>query len=118
MLQFPQFTLFLCQTDYDVRLVNGVSTYEGRVEVYHAGQWGTVCDDGWDDVDAVVVCKSLGLIGGVAVTDDSFVQGSGPIWMDEVACSVSNTNLKECNHNGWGVEDCEHSEDAGVKCGK
>ena len=108
-------------TDKEVRLVDGVSTYEGRVEVYHAGQWGTVCNDGWDDVDAEVVCNSLGLLGGVAVTNPNYApfgQGSDPIWMDDVACTASNTNLKSCNHNGWGVEDCEHSGDAGVKCGK
>jgi len=43
-----------------VRLVGSGLSYEGRLEVFYNGVWGTVCDDNFDDVDAIVACKSFG----------------------------------------------------------
>jgi len=45
----------------DTRLAGNASSIEGRLEVYYYGQWGTVCDDTFDNIDAGVVCNSLGL---------------------------------------------------------
>ena len=43
-----------------VKLVDGPSPYEGRLEVLYNGVWGTVCDDLFTDVEAQVACYMLG----------------------------------------------------------
>ena len=47
-------------SDLDVRLVNGPSDAEGRVEIRYNDIWGTICNDNFDDNDALVLCKMLG----------------------------------------------------------
>ena len=88
------------------------------MEVYYNYQWGTVCDDGWDDTDASVVCRQLGFgSSGTAIESAGFGQGSNLIWMNSVECTGGESILARCGHLGVGItSSCSHSEDAGVKC--
>ena len=43
------------------------------------------------------------------------MDGSGPIWLESVSC-FSQARLINCTHRGFGVHDCGHSDDAGVRC--
>jgi len=43
-----------------IRLMDGVSRREGRVEICIDRVWGTICDTYWSRPDAQVVCRQLG----------------------------------------------------------
>ncbi|KAM9769952.1 uncharacterized protein ACNS7B_006867 [Menidia menidia] len=107
----------VCEAGSPVRLVNSDSSCSGRVEIFLSGQWGTVCDDSWDLVDAQVVCRQLGCGRALsALQSAAFGQGRGPIWLDDVRCSGSESSITACPHRGFGVHNCGHHEDASVVC--
>jgi hypothetical protein len=85
----------------------------GRLEIMHEGQWGTICDDSFDELDANVACRQLGFSTGSFFTEGA---GADPIWLDDLGCTGSETTLARCAHPGWGVHNCSHSEDVGVTC--
>uniref|UniRef100_A0A2K5DMG5 SRCR domain-containing protein n=1 Tax=Aotus nancymaae TaxID=37293 RepID=A0A2K5DMG5_AOTNA len=106
-----------CPEEGAVRLRGGRDGCSGRVELWHAGSWGTVCDDAWDLADAEVVCRQLGCGPAVAALGAAaFGPGSGPVWLDEVGCRGSEGSLRGCAAERWGRGDCAHKEDAGVRC--
>ncbi|KAM5236305.1 soluble scavenger receptor cysteine-rich domain-containing protein SSC5D [Ctenodactylus gundi] len=100
-----------------LRLVSGPHGCAGRLEVWHGGRWGTVCDDGWDLRDAAVACRELGCGGALAAPGGArFGPGSGPVWMDDVGCGGGEQALRDCPRSPWGRSNCDHSEDAGLVC--
>ena len=121
--------------------MGGSNQYEGRVEVCINEQWGTVCDDSWDSTDATVVCKQLGYAytgseckccllswtfifmqlyladtGGTPHYNAYFGAGTGPIYLDDVACTSSASQLLECSSSPVLAHNCDHHDDAGVGC--
>ncbi|XP_066487129.1 deleted in malignant brain tumors 1 protein-like isoform X2 [Tiliqua scincoides] len=104
-------------TSTGIRLVNGRSNCSGRVEVFHDGQWGTVCDDSWDITDARIVCQEMGCGDArSAQSRGAFGHGTGPIWLDDVHCTGTESALSQCPAKRWESHNCNHGEDAGVIC--
>ena len=82
----------------------------------HNNIWGTVCDDLWGTPDGIVACRQLGMRFVSAVRSALFGEGTGPIWLDNLLCTGSESRLIDCAHNGLGAHNCVHQEDAGLIC--
>ena len=80
----------------------GSVVYDGRLEVFHSGSWGTVCDDSFGYMDAWVACSQLGLEPYTVERSDGFFRllegdyGAGPIWLDDLRCSGAEEGLASC----------------------
>ncbi|XP_063437302.1 deleted in malignant brain tumors 1 protein-like [Mytilus trossulus] len=103
----------------NVRLVGGNYYWEGRVEIYHNGAWGTICDDNFDTNEAKVICTMLGYNRYGSVTaygSAAFGEGRGSIMLDDLQCNGYESDISHCASNGWNHHNCGHGEDASVSC--
>ena len=95
---------------------------QGRVEIYHAGQWGTICNSGFGEREARVACEQLGYLD----YDDGYVwawylrprgQATDRVWLSNLYCREDDDELVECGRGmAWGTNSCAHSSDVGVVC--
>ena len=85
--------------------------------MYYNGEWGRVCNKGWDVYDAQVVCTQLHFgLALAAKLKPYYGEGSGKFWLSNVNCAGTESTIEDCPHSGWGIENCHHDKDAGVKC--
>lgn len=79
-------------------------------------KWSTICDDGFGNNEARVICRALGKpwTGAVAVARAVYGMGSGSILMSELACTGSEAEVLQCPYVKMPI--CSHAEDAGVVC--
>ena len=90
--------------DIVIRLQGSTLPYSGRVEVFYAGVWGAISSSNWDINDAKVVCRQLGYSAGAEVALKNGVYGviSGPVWITNLQCTGSESNVMECAQDGLG----------------
>lgn len=84
-----------------------------RQEIFKCA-WGTICRSGFDDADASVVCRELGL-GGNGTVISGRSPGTGPIWVSNFDCSGQEALLEQCP-NATSTSSCSHSNDVIVRC--
>ena len=113
------------ESQVNIRLVNQDvtnNTMEGRLEVFYSNQWGSVCINKFDFRDALVACNQLfGVSSPETFSSDGNNWGdyegvTPPIWLDELGCMSSETNIGLCAHPGFGTSDCTHNDDVYLKC--
>jgi len=103
--------------DVEVRLADGPTPASGRLEVNVLGSWGTVCDDSWGKEDADVACRQLGYAGGASLEQIKCsalgipeASSSVRIWLDDLSCDGSESNLLDCADRAIGHHNCKHSK--------
>ena len=112
---------------------DGSKSLCGRAEVKHEGEWGTICFRGFTQPSAEMFCKTMGLTGGTARytdgtnptwdetvlthQDKNAQPGADIIWMNQVKCLGSETNLLECPFGeSTEAQDWKHYDNANSGC--
>ena len=110
----------VCLAALEVRLKDGAHSCEGRVEVKHQGEWGTVTDHNWNIEGAQVVCRQLGCGAAIDAPGGAyFGPGIGPIWFHSINCQGKESLLTVCRYpslKDYRPEGLSHDQDAGAVC--
>ncbi|XP_019855132.1 PREDICTED: scavenger receptor cysteine-rich domain superfamily protein-like [Amphimedon queenslandica] len=103
-----------------VRIVSESDSYfrrYGRVEVCISNEWGTICNDYWNDMAATVVCKMLGYSPyGAKALSNTFTEGYLHMHFTKLNCSGSEESIFNCSYNELSNYYCSRYRDASVIC--
>ncbi|XP_052086361.1 neurotrypsin-like isoform X2 [Mytilus californianus] len=99
----------------NLRLIGGRNANEGRLEINLFDEWGTVCHDYFNNIDAGVACKQLGYCTGTVLPSKHVDDGNGTIWLDNVDCVGSEEKLINCSYDSY-LTNCGHQNDVGIRC--
>ncbi|XP_065434808.1 scavenger receptor cysteine-rich type 1 protein M130-like [Chrysemys picta bellii] len=107
----------LCSEFTDLRLVSD-SDCAGRLEVFYNGTWGSVCYNQMSGVTPAIVCKQLNCGDGEQIERDfAYGAGSGPTWLDHIACSDQHSSLWQCPSKPWNPKSCDNrAEETHISC--
>ena len=104
-----------------VRLRDGNSSLDGRVEVLKGVVWGTICDHYFSTQEGSVICRQLGFYGARVTYNYAHYPPATintPIAISYVHCNGDEAQFGDC----YGVYDtfstryCTHRNDVGVVC--
>lgn len=117
MVLCPSEFLSLSGLQDALRLRDGQSHCDGRVEIFLNGVWGRVLDNAWDLRDTAVVCRQLGC-GEAQRAYDALAPGhkTVPVGLSLVRCLGSETHLTRCNVSMSQLVTAGTLQDAGVVC--
>jgi deleted-in-malignant-brain-tumors protein 1 len=86
-------------SDSDIRLVGGVTVFEGTVEVCYFSTWGLISDAGWSDNEAEVICRHLKYSTSKtgAVSGSYYGKPNRPVHFYNVSCRPDQLSLESCD---------------------
>nr|XP_054762225.1 scavenger receptor cysteine-rich domain-containing group B protein-like [Lytechinus pictus] len=100
-----------------VRLVDGPTELEGRVEIFYNSVWTPVCDTAFGNEEAEVVCRQLGFDAAIRHQCCSrYGFGTVPGVFGSLDCTGGENDLLSCQHSDPGQSGCGSWGHAGVLC--
>ncbi|XP_053387316.1 uncharacterized protein LOC128551050 [Mercenaria mercenaria] len=99
----------------DIRMADGPSSTNGRVELKSLDTWGTVCDDYFGMQEANAICSMLEYPPAVSYfVGAHYGPGTGPIFVDDLSCGGDALHINNCTYITY--DNCDHDDDVSVVC--